>query len=616
MAARPVVLVGEGELAREWLSLLRRSSRLSAAGVVDPTGTSDRPGSADLERFASIAEAVRARPGAAFAVALGPRAGLEAARVLAAAGLEGVVQAPLHDPAGGGRVPGAAGVRVAHGWVTLPGLQVLRRIVDRSSAGTVDLEIAGVPDGGDADLDEALVHAAAAVHALFPFASPTAARLTGSGAFDAEFISATPSGTWSVGLRLRAKGCLLAARSRPANGGGNAEWSFADGRETVTLDGLPVVPQHSPPPAAVRALAQLLPDASRGDDLDDSAAVLSLVRGLAALLPERLPPGGRALKSSATIARARPSDLLARLGLRGNLPAAGRVPSPLRVALPPEPLEYWAFRAGLKPVTFLTVRPEEVERTLAFFDGAAFERRDRRVRIGPQDEWVDHRGEGEPRVELFISRDAALAREAARLQEADPSGSVRAIGKLVGYPPCCVEAFERQDDRANNSRNRYATRARSLAPDGTTRLPWPWPLNNLLALVAPFYPCSYLCPAAESWAHAALAAMERDRPDAVRAIRSVLGRPVLYFDHDHQLAFDGECDGRSVAYRSVAPAGAVSAAFGSLAAAVGLGDRLTFDDESLLVERAGTTVFQLGRTDPALGFVAPFGFEKGDAGPT
>lgn len=616
-ARRPVVVVGEGALATEWLSLLNRSSRLAAAATV-PSG----------ER---LGEAMRAHPGASFAVALPPRAALEAALALCAAGRAGVVQPPLHDAlAKTGDLSGAAGVRVAHGWGTLPGLRVLARVVGSAPAGRLRLEIAGVPEGNEADLDEALVQAVAIVRTLFPRARATSARLDGSGALDTELTAATPAGTWTTSLRVRpASQPRLSARVETAAAG--AEWTFAEGTEEASLGGRRLVPRHTPPSAAVRALAQLLPDSLPGDGLREAAGALALARDLRFLLPRMLPPGGRPLRQSAAIARKRPADVLARIGLRGELPPGGPEPVRFRLVLLPQPLEYWSFRASLKPVTFLTVRPEEVDRTLAYFGGAHCERRDRKVFVGPQDEWVDRRTEGEPRVELFIARDAGLARRAAGLQESDPTGAVVELGELLGYPRCCVEAFAQQEGRANNSRNRYETRARTVAPDGSSRSPWPWPLNNLHAALIPFYPCSYTCRPAESWARATFGEMERgrdaalagiplpakekDRPATGERIQATLARPVLYFDHDHQLAFDGEVAGGRLTYRSVAVEEAAAEALGPLAAAIGLGDGLTFDDGGLEVEERGKRLFRLERTDPALGFLAPFGADPGSDNP-
>jgi hypothetical protein len=127
-------------------------------------------------------------------------------------------------------------------------------------------------------------------------------------------------------------------------------------------------------------------------------------------------------------------------------------------------------------------------------------------------------------------------------------------------------------------------------------------------MIVPFYPCSYRCAAALAWARAALAEMAHVHPAATAALRAALARPVLYFDHEHQLVLDGEpLDTGSIRYRAVAVPPSASPQLAALATAIGTGDRLTLDDRQLVVQRAGLTQWCLQRTDPALGLIAPFG---------
>src|SRR5262249_15402643 len=145
-------------------------------------------------------------------------------------------------------------------------------------------------------------------------------------------------------------------------------------------------------------------------------------------------------------------------------------------------------------------------------------------------------------------------------------------------------AFAQQDDRANNSRNRYWSHARTMAVDGSTPTPWPWELNNLHTVIAPFYPCTYRCERALAWVRAVLAELEHTHPASLDALRAALAQPVLYFDHEHQLVLDGEGDATAVTYRGVVPTQSPSAELATLAGAIALGKRLTLVDDCLLVE--------------------------------
>ncbi len=319
------------------------------------------------------------------------------------------------------------------------------------------------------------------------------------------------------------------------------------------------------------------------------------LQGLAAdverALGRRLPPGERPF-AAATRRLARGVPTLEAYGFAGAVPAAPPAPP---LALPPLPprLEAVAFRAGRKPVAFLTVRPSEVDATLAAFPGAHAERHDRRVAVAALDTWTDRRDEGEPRVELYLSRDPALARRAAALQTADPSAAARELGALLGYPRCCADAFAGEDARANNTRNRYAVAAR------TGPGPWPWELADHAVALSPFFPCSYRCEAAVAWVREVLAALEQERPGAIAQLRAALARPVLYLGHDAWLSFEGEAHGARVVHRGACATPSLAA----LGGACGDG-ALELSDAALVVD-AGAR-FVLERADPGLGLVLPF----------
>jgi hypothetical protein len=310
-----------------------------------------------------------------------------------------------------------------------------------------------------------------------------------------------------------------------------------------------------------------------------------------------------ALAAASRITVAGPNDLSRRLGFRGALPQAATAVPVLSRVLPERYSEVWAFRAGVKPVAFLTVDPVEADHVAARFAPAHVERRARRVEVGSQDAWVDDRARGVEKVELYIARDAALARRAAHLQaDGDPGGAVEELGTLMGYPPCCVAAFAAQPDRGNNTVNRYASAART---DGA---PWYWELNNLGETVIPFFPCRYRCPAARAWAQAVLQQMEGSWPGLIASVRDQLAQPTLYFEHERQAALRGIASARGqVRYSAVAVPSQVAADFHPFAAALGEGDNLRLDDRALEVERAGTLRWRLERTGPFLGAVFPFG---------
>lgn len=596
-----VILSGDGQRARAWGALLARST---VARVVARVGRDlAGPGAADdPPRFAALAEALAAFPDARAAVALPPRAGLDAALALAAAGRAGVVEAPLHAAVARADLSaGAAAVAVAHGWVTLPARAWLARALAERPVERVTLEARGLPEEAGGDAAEVLTHALALALRLFPGARVESAAQTREALVE---VTLSTGGGPSLRVRARADGLGLEVRAEGA--GFELGFRAEPEQETVWSRAGSARRQErarAVPPAAVRALHQLVdPAAAGGDTLVHARAVARVADDVTHALGRRFALGARPLRDAARIAGAHPGDPLGSLGLAGALPAAAPAPT-VRVPTPVEALELWPFRAGKKPVAFLTALPADVEAIVASFGAVHVERRQRRVQVGPQDAWIDRRDVGEARVELYLSRDPALAARAARLQtEGDPSASLRELGDLMGYPPCCVEAFAAQADRHNNTQNRYATAARTAAAS-----PWPWELANLHTMLIPCYPCSYACAAARDLARSALAAMDAAHPGKREALRAALARPALYFDHERQIVLHGEARGDTVRYAGVSVPEGTAAGFASFAGALGLGDELTLDDAALVVRAGGREVIRLRRTDPGLGFLAPFG---------
>lgn len=605
-----VILAGTGSRARAWAALLARGAVARVVALVS-RDASARIADLDVPRFAALDAALAAFPRARVAAALPPRAGLEAALALARAGRAGLCEAPLHRGLARADLPsGAAAIEVAHGWVTLPGRAWMERAIAGRTIERAQIEAKGSPEEAGGDAEEALVHALALALRMFPGARVALATQPREALIDVAL--AAPGGPL-LRVIARAEGQGIDVRAEGTQGQGRFELGFSAERDEETLWSRASATRRESraravQPAAVRALHQLVdPAKAHGDSLLHAQRVAELADDVARALGRRPALGARPLRDAARIAASRPRDLLAQLGLEGELPAASPAAAPapsFRVPAPDEPLELWPFRAGKKPVAFLTALPADADRFAACFEGAHVERRERRVHVGPQDAWIDRRDLGEARVELYISRDPSLAAEAARLQtEGDPSGSLHDLGRLMGYPPCCVEAFAAQADRSNNTRNRYATAARTTLRDE----PWPWELNNLHTMLIPCYPCSYGCAAALDLARSALAAMDAAHPGTRQAIRDLLARPALYFDHERQIVLHGAVSAGVARYAGVSVPDGSPPEIAAFAGAISAGDELELNDESLVVRAGGREILRFRRTDPGLGFLAPFG---------
>jgi hypothetical protein len=187
------------------------------------------------------------------------------------------------------------------------------------------------------------------------------------------------------------------------------------------------------------------------------------------------------------------------------------------------------------------------------------------------------------------------------------------MGAMLGYPPCCVEAFAALEDRSNNSAIRYAAHTRTVAQGGRFEPV----LNNLFAHVLPWFPCGYGCAPSAEAARAVLDLFAREDPEGAAALQKRLQRSVFYVDHARLVAFEGgrvegdvlrytralggvahaEGDGRAVSTR-------FEAALGS---ALSQGDGVRLGDGRLEVFAGSTVVASLDRGAPWLGRLFLFG---------
>lgn len=185
------------------------------------------------------------------------------------------------------------------------------------------------------------------------------------------------------------------------------------------------------------------------------------------------------------------------------------------------PLELLAFAIGIKPALRLWASPGEVARWRA--RGAA----------------VEVAGEI-----AYVARDAAWARAlreaeapvipgaSARVPDADVQAAHREVGRLLGYPPCCVERFVTRvvrgvDVRADGSPAAELVVAAEDALSRSTRLLGraSFLLPKREALV-PFDPCAFDCDPAVRYADALFGAFEGRDAAAAASLRARLLAPV------------------------------------------------------------------------------------------
>ena len=162
-------------------------------------------------------------------------------------------------------------------------------------------------------------------------------------------------------------------------------------------------------------------------------------------------------------------------------------------------------------------------------------------------------------------REAAAVRDAEHPLVTAVGGSVRDqaranedVGRLLGFPRCCVESFCARIERGVNRlvprgpsvfAEDYVAARDALVPRPDARLD-----NLLLASgvrLVTFYPCRYDCGVAIRYADAILAAMERRQPGAASSLVRELARDVALSPSGARCVV--ALDARGVIVRAEAP---------------------------------------------------------------
>jgi len=201
--------------------------------------------------------------------------------------------------------------------------------------------------------------------------------------------------------------------------------------------------------------------------------------------------------------------------------------------------EELAFRAGIKPVLYLTPSFDQVQELTDRYQDVHVEV------VQSTDGAGLGNGVSTHHAHFFASRTPEDAKAVADVYRAgDPTAQVFQVGKLMGYPECCTAAFAAMADRSNDSENVYAVAKRECDH--------PHPLLNLgIAHLIPFYPCRMDCPDAIRFAETTLEAIyPGDEGREQRAsVMEEMSKPTLYFDKFRSVIFDGSVQGNEVRYR-------------------------------------------------------------------
>ena len=299
--------------------------------------------------------------------------------------------------------------------------------------------------------------------------------------------------------------------------------------------------------------------------------------------------------------------------------------------------DYLALRSGLKPLMRELVEPSRwpVREAQLVRDGLRYGVHTMPVRSGPRQGYLADERQmavlaerrqaglvdradaplaeaertGEDRLLVLIGREPAAIEEALSIERRLLGGygqeqAVRIsarLGTLLGYPPCCVDAYAGLGTLRANATPVCAAAGRSERFESL--------LNNLNLSIfhyVSWFPCRYDCAASLDWARRLDALLERGST----AEQRVLAMPILYLDDRRQLVFDGRADGEGVRFDALHTPFAFDRRRDCAALEwvfwqdrvepIRAGDRLDVGADELTVRRGGEVLARLPRPEGSI----------------
>jgi hypothetical protein len=233
---------------------------------------------------------------------------------------------------------------------------------------------------------------------------------------------------------------------------------------------------------------------------------------------------------------------------------AAAMARPIRYPLGSAQAEELALRAGLKPLIRELLSAADLEREQTRLQAAGFVTGVAPRVYGPtQDGWViSEESMVEPhlaRRALFVGRDRGRIAEAIACQMERTDESDIELGRLLGYPRCCVEAFV----ETSIPRTNVEVAAASLARTSGMLQPRLNVLDHGIFHYIFWMPCRYDCPLSFRYAEVIAAVIARRHAQFVSSIDEALSGHRLVVIDEVQLSMQGRFDGVGVRPSSVWP---------------------------------------------------------------
>jgi hypothetical protein len=218
-------------------------------------------------------------------------------------------------------------------------------------------------------------------------------------------------------------------------------------------------------------------------------------------------------------------------------------------------LEILCVLNGVKPAARIMVKEEEKERICSFFEANKLFYAAADFKISKQDREKGYSdkavkvGIGERGYYIFyVSKDKEMA---CKAKEAEGRGEHKELGKLLGYPECCCEFFERYFPEESKRDNDFTM----TCLKNSNGFSFPFHTNIAarhfdLALIFHF-PCSFNCKDSIELAKKHLFVLEEDDKEAAGMIKGMLRGGVIYSSSGVFLLRYPELEGNRLHYDGI-----------------------------------------------------------------
>lgn len=228
-----------------------------------------------------------------------------------------------------------------------------------------------------------------------------------------------------------------------------------------------------------------------------------------------------------------------------------------------DPQSYFLLKSGLKPVIRIGTTKNELDYLVEFVNN---------YKVFNIIKKFDNKFYGEklekPILIAYVSLSQDLAEEA---YEAEKNQDRKTLGKLLGYPSCCVDNFIKKcadfnteftiesflntkvkpsfycnsvfnfDSKLNRDSVRVFQKIHKIF------------LDTEYFFLVKHIPCSFDCKETIEIGKRTLEILEKETPEIAQKILSTLKKPVLYFDYFSWIVFDGYVRDNTLFYSKVLP---------------------------------------------------------------